>query len=94
MKANTPKNYESIMVIVNKDEYPIIYKQIVEEQVSLGVPREQAEKYTDGLEIELELYYQKDYGLFGVDAEAVDEHVDLCSPYNKEEFEYEDEDWD
>ena len=93
MKANTPKNYESIIVIVNKDEHPIIYNQIVEEQISLGVPREQAEDYADGLEIELELYYQKDYGLFGVDSEAVDSRADLCSPYTKEDFEYEEEDW-
>lgn len=94
MKANNYKNYESIIVKITKEEHPIIYQQIVDEQVSLGVPKEQAEEYAEGHEIQLELYYQKDYGLFGVDAEAVDEQVDLCSPYNKEEIEYEEEEWE
>lgn len=91
MKANNPNNYESIIVIINKDEYPIIFNQIVEEQMSLGMPREQAEKYADGLEVELELYYEKDSGLWGVDSQAVDAHADLSSPYSKEPLEYEDE---
>ena len=91
MKANNPNNYESIIVIINKDEYPIIFNQIVNEQMSLGMPREEAEKYADGLEIELELYYEKDSGLWGVDAQAVDAHADLSSPYSKESLEYEDE---
>ena len=92
MKANNSRNYESVMVIINKDEYPIIFESIVKEQMSLGLSRETAEKYADGLEIELELYYQPNYGLFGVDAEAVDAHADLHSPYDKEAIEYEDED--
>lgn len=91
MKANNPNNYESIIVIINKDEYPIIFNQIVEEQMSLGMAREQAEKYADGLEIELELYYEKDSGLWGVDSQAVDAQVGLSSPYSKEPLEYEDE---
>ena len=33
------------------------------------------------MQIDLELYYEKDYGLFGVECEAV-ECSDICSPYS------------
>ena len=31
--------------------------------------------------IELELYYEVDYGLFGVESEAVEDNADIASPY-------------
>lgn len=90
MKKNTSENYESINVRLTKDRFPIAFNNKVEELLEEKAfkTREEAEKWLTQTPIELEIYYEKGAGLFGVEAEALDNvGVDICSPYSKESFE-------
>lgn len=90
MKKNTAENYESINVRLTKDRFPIAFNNKVEELIEEKAfnTREEAEKWLSETPIELEIYYEKGKGLFGVEAEALDNvGVDICSPYSKECFE-------
>lgn len=92
MKKNNENNYESINVRLTKWTFPIAFNNKVEELLEEKAfnTREEAEKWLSQTPIELELYYEKGKGLFGVEAEAMESCSEtLCSPYTKEEF----EDW-
>ena len=85
VKLNSAENYESIGTIkITKDRFPIAYENKVEELVSEGVAREEAEEIVDGMEVELELYYDKGTGFFAVESEAVECSTDIFSPYTGE----------
>ena len=90
IKVNSPEQYESIMIILNENKYPIAHQKKLEELMEQGAFRSEAEakEWINTNPIELELYYEKHSGLFGVETEAVEEksHT-LCSPYTKAEFE-------
>ena len=88
MKLNNAENYEHLTnVRLTKDKYPIAFEEKVKELIEeCGMTRAQAEKAVEDMEIELELYYQKGYGLFAVECGAVEAGT-IYSPYNKEEFE-------
>lgn len=88
MKLNNAENYEHLAnVRLTKDKYPIAFEEKVKELIEeCGMTRAQAEKSVEDMEIELEIYYQKGYGLFAVESEAVDAGA-VYSPYNKEEYE-------
>lgn len=85
-KINDSEHYEAIIIKITKDKYPIIFNNKVEELVNQKAfnSREEAEKYVEGLEIELELYYEKEHGLFGVESDAVENGCDIISPYSGE----------
>lgn len=90
MKKNNETNYESIDVLLTKEKFPIAFNNKVEELLEQKAfnTREEAEKWLSTTPIELELYYEKHSGLFGVEAEAMESCSEtLCSPYTKEEFE-------
>lgn len=90
MKKNNENNYESINVRLTKWTFPIAFNNKVEELLEEKAfkTREEAEKWLSQTPIELELYYEKHAGLFGVEAEAMENCSEtLCSPYTKEEFE-------
>lgn len=53
-----------------------------------GMTREEAEKYASETPIELELYYQVGFGLFGLSSEYVDNMASFVSPYNGDEYEF------
>lgn len=95
MKANSADNYEGVIIKITKEKFPIIFKTKVEELMGQeGMTKEQAEKEVEGMEIELELYYEKNSGLWGVESAAV-ESVDcggVVSPYSQEPLEECDED--
>jgi hypothetical protein len=84
VQANSADNYESINIVITKDRYPIAYRAKIEELVEQGYESiEQAEKDFPRFEIELELYYDKHSGLFGVEAEAISAGAEsICSPYS------------
>ena len=50
-----------------------------------SMSREEAESVIKDMEIELEIYYEKGYGLFAVESEAVESGT-IYSPYSKEEY--------
>lgn len=90
MKANNASNYESVKIIVTKEKYPIIFENKVLELIKGGSTREDAEKFVEGLELELELYYRCGWGLWGVESEAVDAlpyGSDISCPYTGEVLE-------
>ena len=90
IKVNAPEQYESFMIILNENKYPIAHQKKLEELMEQGafVSVEAAKEWINTTPIELELYYEKNAGLFAVEAEAVEDipHT-LCSPYTKAEFE-------
>lgn len=85
-KYNNSDNYESITIIISKELYPILFQNKVDELLEQKVfnSRSEAEKFAEGMEIELELYYEKHCGLFGVEAQAIENECDISSPYSRE----------
>jgi hypothetical protein len=90
IKVNSPEQYESFMIILNENKYPIAHQKKLEELMEQGAFEsvEAAKEWINTTPIELELYYEKNSGLFAVEAEAVESisHT-LCSPYTQAEFE-------
>lgn len=87
VQANSVENYESIMVRLTKKDYPIAFKAKVEELMESGAFNDsrEAEEWVENTPIELELYYDKHSGLFGVEAEAIEcGATAICSPYTAE----------
>lgn len=87
VQANSADNYESIMVRLTKRDYPIAFKAKVEELMESGAFNDsrEAEEWVENTPIELELYYDKHSGLFGVEAEAIDcGATAIYSPYTAE----------
>ena len=85
VKLNTSDNYESIKVTLSKGEYPIAYNNKIEELVEQGLYKttEDAENDNPTIEIEMEIYYEKHYGLFAVESGAVESGT-IYSPYTSE----------
>lgn len=87
IQANNGNEYESVRVIIDKEQYPIAYRAKIEELVEQGCydTIEDAEQDNPNFDIELELYYDKHSGLFGVEAEAISsDATSICSPYSGE----------
>lgn len=90
IKVNAPEQYESFMIVLDENKYPIAHKNKVDELMEQGCfdDREEARKWVNKTPIELEIYYEKDAGLFAVEAEAIESCSEsLCSPYTKALFE-------
>lgn len=85
VKLNTSDNYESIKVTLSKGEYPIAYNNKIEELVEEGLYKttEDAENDNPTIEIEMDIYYEKHYGLFAVESAAVESGT-IYSPYTSE----------
>lgn len=85
VKLNNIDNYEPIMVVLTEDRYPIAYNNKIQELVEQEVydTIENAKKKNPRIEIELELYYEKVYGLFAVESGAVESGT-IYSPYSAE----------
>lgn len=87
VQANSVDNYESIMVRLTKRDFPIAFKAKVEELMESGAFNDsrKAEEWVENTPIELEIYYDKHSGLFGVEAEAIECGAEsICSPYTAE----------
>jgi hypothetical protein len=84
-KLNNSDNYEPIMVTLSDFENPIAYNNKITELVNqeLFPTIELAKKVFPKFEIELELYYEKDCGLFAVESGAVESGT-IYSPYSKD----------
>lgn len=93
IKANNENNYEPIKVTLTREKTPIAFQNKLDELMEQGAFDSEADaiEWIESTPIELELYYEKDRGLFAVEAESVEFHSDLVSPYTGAEFEYGDE---
>ena len=82
-KLNTLNTYDSVKIkLIN---YPEAFMAKCEEFVEEGIATniEDAMEQLKDCEIELQLVYHKHYGLFGVEAEAIESCAsDIVSPYN------------
>ena len=86
MKAYPISQTETFDVILNRHKNPISFKNKVDELMEEGVfdTREEAEKWVENTPITLELMYEKGFGLFAVESEAIG--GDVYSPYSQEEI--------
>ena len=74
---------ETITVKLSKEKTPVAFENKVKELLEEGIPtREQAEKLVEGFEFELDLYYEKSYGLFAVESDFVESVDHFTSPYS------------
>lgn len=81
---NNSNTYEPIATIkLSKEKTPIAFENKVLELLEEHVcdTREEAEAEVNAMEFELELYYEKGYGLFAVECEAVSCGT-IYSPYS------------
>ena len=85
VKLNNGNNYEGITIIIDKEQYPIAYRNKIEELVEQGVyaDEELAEFYNPTFEMDCEVYYDKHSGLFAVECGAVESGT-VYSPYSGE----------
>lgn len=83
IKKNDAYNYESIKITLSRMNTPIAYQNKLDELMECKAfdTQAEAEKWLNETPIELELYYEKGYGLFGVEEEAVEES-EIHSPYS------------
>ena len=84
---NDENKYESVNIILTKEKYPIAFEKYVKDIMQGGMTREEAEKYASETPIELELYYQVGFGLFGISSDYVESVESFVSPYNGDEYE-------
>ena len=82
MKKNNAENYESIRVYLDENRTPLAFNEKLKELMEEGAfdNENDARIYILTNPIELELYYHKGYGLFGVESDAV-ECSDIYEPY-------------
>ena len=84
---NDENKYESINILLSREKYPIAFEKYVKDIMKGGMTREEAEKYASETPIELELYYQVGFGLFGISSDYVENVESFVSPYNGDEYE-------
>lgn len=91
MKKNKAENYESILVYLDENRTPLAFNEKLKELMEEGAfdNEEDARSYILTNPIELELYYHKGYGLYGVESDAV-EYADIYNPYDGTKM----EEWD
>lgn len=91
MKKNKAENYESILVYLDENRTPLAFNEKLKELMEEGAfdNENDARSYILTNPIELELYYHKGYGLYGVESDAV-ECSDVYDPYDGTKM----EEWD
>ncbi len=91
MKKNKAENYESILVYLDENRTPLAFNEKLKELMEEGAfdNENDARSYILTNPIELELYYHKGYGLYGVESDAV-EYADIYNPYDGTKM----EEWD
>ena len=83
VKLNNAEQCEGIFIIIDKEQYPIAYRNKIEELVEQGCypTIHDAEKDNPFFEMACELYYDKHSGLFAVEQGAVESGT-IYSPYS------------
>ena len=89
IKAYPINEVETIEVRLDRNKTPISFRLKVDELMEQGAfdSREKAETWLSETDFEMEMYYQKDCGLFLVEADAVENDADIYSPYTCETYE-------
>lgn len=80
-----PEIPETIEIWIDENNYPSIYNRKIKELVEMsGMTEEEARAFIIQTPFVLELVYHENYGLFGVESEAVDS-TPIYSPYTGQE---------
>lgn len=88
IKLNNEDSYERLCnVKLTKDKFPLAFEAKVNELTMSGLSREEAERAVPNMEIELEVYYSPNLGLFAVETDAVDNGATIYDPYTGEQCE-------
>lgn len=84
IKINNAENMEILNVILSKEHTPIAYQNKLDELMECKCfdTKEEAERFLSTEPIELELYYEKNHGLFAVESESVEIPGFTHSPYS------------
>ena len=87
VKLNGAETYEPITIILSKEITPIAYRNKIEEYVEQGLYHsiEEAEVKNPKIEIECEIYCEKNIGLFTIESRAVESGT-IFSPYSGDVF--------
>lgn len=82
--ANDIDDVETINIRLRKDHYPKLFQKKLDELLESGAfdNEESATRWIEETPITLELFYEKDSGLFAVEMEAVDTD-NIVSPYSQ-----------
>lgn len=83
VKLNNSDNYESVTVFLNKNDHPQAFENKVQCLINSGLSREEAEQEVERIfskGMEMEVYYETDFGMFTVEPEAVEAGT-IHSPY-------------
>lgn len=85
VKLNSAEECERLIIIVDKEQYPIAYRNKIEELVEQKCydTIEDAERDNPTFEMDCEIYYDKHSGLFAVECGAVESGT-IYSPYSGE----------
>ena len=67
---------------LDRDKYPFAWNNKVAELMEQGMSREDAEDAASKMDFQLEIYYEKDYGMFAVESDAVECNANIYSPYS------------
>jgi len=89
LKLNDADNYDHIQLYMTELLCPIAYKKKLDELIAFGMTEKAAKHEMLTVPIEMEFYYEPDYGLMMVEAEAVEAGT-IYSPYTGEMYEDQD----
>ena len=67
---------------LDKDKCPFAWNNKVAELMEQGMSRKDAEDAVSGMDFQLEIYYEKEYGMFAVESDAIECNANIYSPYN------------
>ena len=88
VRCNSAETAEVIIISLDRNKYPNAFENRVKSLMDSGLDRADAEKYASD-PIALEILYDPDCGLFGLEAEAVDCLFEFFNPYTGESIEVE-----
>ena len=89
VRCNSAENAENVFISFDKHTHPIAFRNRVKSLMDSGLDRADAEKCASE-PIELEILYDPDCGLFGLETEAVESITEFFNPYTGESIEVED----
>lgn len=89
MSINPEDRYESIEILLTEEKYPIAFRNKLAELMGQKAfeTEEEAKRWIQSTPITLEIYYEKDAGLFAVESDALEScPKSIRSPYSGEPF--------
>lgn len=86
IKFHDPDIIESFMVQITEAKYPQAFERMVDNLVNSGLPLDEAKKAIEGIEVEMELYYSPNLGLFSIESEPIECGANIVDPYTGDEM--------